>query len=90
VRDARDAWTATSYSSTSAMPPNAAAAPSRIALTRSALACMAFSVCHALVAMHFAVVRSTISDSPTNPLTWLIAGITVSRTCAIPASINGG
>src|SRR5207244_2627074 len=56
----------------------------------SALACMACSDCHALVAMQRPDSRSTSSDRPTHPSTPISAGITSSRTWAIPSSIEGG
>src|SRR6478672_9001476 len=61
-----------------------------MAATCCALSRMACSVRQALVAMQRPFTRSTISDNPTNPSMCDIAGITVSRMCAIPASIMDG
>jgi hypothetical protein len=51
---------------------------------------MASSDCHALVAIHRPDDRSTNRDRPVYPSTPSSAGITVSRTCPIPASMDEG
>jgi hypothetical protein len=54
----------------------------------SALARIASSDCQALVAIHRPDDRSTNRDKPVYPSQRSSAGITVSRTCAMPASMD--
>ena len=54
------------------------------------LARIASSDCQALVAMQWPDDRSTNRDKPVHPSMPSSAGITVSRTCAIPASMDEG
>ncbi|COW84678.1 Uncharacterised protein [Mycobacterium tuberculosis] len=79
---------AISHSSTAGVPPNISAHRSRIGVTCSRLACMASAVSQALVAMHLPDCRSTKRDTPMHPSIPCSAGITTSRTCAIPVSMH--
>lgn len=79
-----------SHSSTRALPSNINAARSRMGATRAALPRMASIDSHELVAMQVPDCRSTNSDSPTHPSISVRAGMTTSRTCAIPMSIDRG
>src|SRR5581483_6928555 len=81
---------AISHCSTFAVPPNISAARSRIGVTVSPLARMASSLSQALVAMHRPERRSTKRDTPMHPGIPCSAGITSSRTCAIPPSMDEG
>src|ERR1700747_2787822 len=81
---------AISHSSTCLLAPKSSAARSRIGRMDSSLACIASSDSQEVVTMQRPDVRSTNRDKPTHPSMPSSAGITLSRVCAIPASMDEG
>src|SRR4051812_42265376 len=82
--------TAISQSSTRAAPPMISSARRRIAMTPSVLRCRASESAHALVTMHRPDPRSQSMDRPTQPFIWCTAGMTLSQTYPIAASMASG